>query len=108
MRGRVVFFTSHDGAMLIARRLVEDHIQAYGMVPHPDRMKDAIATVIRRGASDDGRVTGCINDVEEAACLIWAELNPNEVMGDDDVPHYEAAAKAVLARFSPSNEGAGS
>lgn len=33
-----------DGPMLRARRLVEDHISHYGMVPHPDRIKEAIAT----------------------------------------------------------------
>jgi hypothetical protein len=32
-----------DDHMTRARRLVEDHIEAYGMVPHPDRIKDAIA-----------------------------------------------------------------
>lgn len=58
--------------------------------------------------SNEGRITGCINEVEEAACLIWVELNPNEVMGNDDLPHYEAAAKAVLARFTTSIRGAGS
>jgi hypothetical protein len=33
-----------DGAMRRARRIVEEHIAAYGMVPHPDKMKEAIAT----------------------------------------------------------------
>ena len=47
------------------------------------------------------RVTGAINLVEEAACLIWSELCPDMVMGDDDIPHYENAAKAVLALASP-------
>jgi hypothetical protein len=32
-----------DDHMTRARRLVEDHIEAYGMVPHPDRIKEAIA-----------------------------------------------------------------
>lgn len=31
------------GPMLRARKLVEDHIAAYGYVPHPDKLKDAIA-----------------------------------------------------------------
>jgi hypothetical protein len=43
------------------------------------------------------RVSGAANLVEEAACLIWAELCPGMVMGDEDLPHYQAAAKAVLA-----------
>lgn len=46
---------------------------------------------------EEKRVTGCINQVEEAACLIWAELCPGMVMSDADLPHYEAAAKAVIA-----------
>lgn len=32
-----------DGPMRRARALVEDHIATYGMVPHPDRIKEAIA-----------------------------------------------------------------
>lgn len=39
-----------DQAMLSARRMVEDHIRAYGMVPHPDRLKEAIAAALRRAA----------------------------------------------------------
>lgn len=35
-----------NGPMRRARHLVEAHIEAYGMVPHPDRIKDAIATEI--------------------------------------------------------------
>lgn len=42
------------------------------------------------------RVSGCVSLVEEAACLIWSELCPGLVMGDADLPHYEAAARAVL------------
>jgi hypothetical protein len=47
------------------------------------------------------RVTGATSLVDEAACLIWSELCPDMVMGDEDRPYYEAAAKAVLA-LSPS------
>jgi hypothetical protein len=36
----------HRQAMLTARRLVEAHIEAYGYVPHPDKLKEAIATEI--------------------------------------------------------------
>lgn len=50
-----------------------------------------------RTAAQAQRITGACNEVEEAACLIWAELCPGMVMGDSDLPHYEAAAKAVLA-----------
>jgi len=53
-------------------------------------------------ASPPLRVTGASNLIEEAACLIWSELCPGMVMGDDDIPHYEAAAKAVLA-LSPAS-----
>ena len=35
-----------NGAMTTARKIVEDHIAAYGMVPHPDKIKDAIAAEI--------------------------------------------------------------
>ena len=43
------------------------------------------------------RVTGASDIVDEAACLIWAELCPGMIMGDDDRQHYENAAKAVLS-----------
>jgi len=43
------------------------------------------------------RITGAADIVDEAACLIWSELCPDTVMGDEDRPYYEAAAKAVLA-----------
>lgn len=36
-----------DDAMRRARALVEAHIADYGMVPHPDKMKEAIAEAIR-------------------------------------------------------------
>lgn len=54
--------------------------------------------------AQERRITGASNQVEEAACLIWAELCPGLVMGDDDLPHYEAAAKAVLALPPPKGE----
>ncbi len=34
---------SGDGVMVRARRLVEEHIATFGMVPHPDLLKDTIA-----------------------------------------------------------------
>jgi hypothetical protein len=36
-----------DDAMLIARKIVEDHIEFYGMVPHPDRIKERISRALR-------------------------------------------------------------
>lgn len=40
----------HRQAMLTARRLVEDHIRDYGMVPHPDKLKERIAREIASAA----------------------------------------------------------
>ena len=37
-----------DRPMLIGRKLVEDHIASYGMVPHPDKLKEAIADAIHK------------------------------------------------------------
>lgn len=51
------------------------------------------------------RVEGAADIVDEAACLIWAELCPGIVMGDEDSPRYEAAARAVLALSTPSPAG---
>lgn len=33
-------------AMMRARKIVEEHITNYGMVPHPDRLKEAIANAL--------------------------------------------------------------
>lgn len=52
------------------------------------------------GHAPTQRITGATDIVDEAACLIWAELCPGMVMGDDDRQHYENAAKAVLALTS--------
>jgi hypothetical protein len=41
---------AHRQAMLTARRIVEQHIETYGMVPHPDKLKEAIATKIASAA----------------------------------------------------------
>lgn len=44
----------NDDAMMTARQLVENHIRIWGMVPHPDKMKeeiaDALRLTMRRGA----------------------------------------------------------
>ena len=50
------------------------------------------------------RITGAADIVDEAACRIWSELCPDMVMGDEDRPYYEAAAKAVLALSASRNE----
>jgi len=55
-------------------------------------------------AEPPARITGATDIVDEASCLIWSELCPGTVMGDEDRPYYEAAAKAVLA-LSPAPEG---
>lgn len=39
---------THDTSMLRARALVEAHISEYGFVPHPDKIKEAIATELRK------------------------------------------------------------
>jgi len=39
-----------DAPMRSARALVEAHITDYGMVPHPDKMKEAIAKAIREAS----------------------------------------------------------
>jgi hypothetical protein len=36
-------------AMKVARAVVEAHIENYGMVPHPDRLKEAIAELLTTG-----------------------------------------------------------
>lgn len=41
-----------DPAMLVARSVVEAHILHWGMVPHPDYLKEAIAAAIQRAVAD--------------------------------------------------------
>ena len=73
--------------------------------PNAKAMAAQIVAAVRSSTpAQPSRVTGCVNQVEEAACLIWAELCPGMVMGDADLPHYEAAAKAVLALSSTDRQ----
>jgi len=58
-------------------------------------LQDARAAII--ASLSPARITGATDIVDEATCLIWSELCPGTVMGDEDRPYYEAAAKAVLA-----------
>ncbi|MFD2501443.1 hypothetical protein ACFSTI_24900 [Rhizorhabdus histidinilytica] len=44
-------------------------------------------------------VQGAESDEEAVACLIWAQLCPGMVMGDEDLPHYLNAARAALAEL---------
>lgn len=37
--------------MLQARKIVEDHIAAYGWVPHPDKIKEAIARALLKATA---------------------------------------------------------
>lgn len=84
-----------DGAGRIADAILAD--KALLLRKHAEEIERL------HGVAQPSRVTGASNQVEEAACLIWAELCPGMVMGDDDLPHYEAAAKAVLALTSTEN-----
>lgn len=59
-----------------------------------------IAALRAAGHAPTPRITGATDIVDEAACLIWAELCPGMVMGDADRTYYENAAKAVLALSS--------
>ena len=65
-------------------------------------LQDARAAII--ASLSPARITGATDIVDEAACLIWSELCPDTVMGDEDRPYYEAAAKAVLALSSHARE----
>jgi hypothetical protein len=37
---------NNDASMLKARAIVEQHINDFGMVPHPDKIKEAIASAL--------------------------------------------------------------
>ena len=43
----------NDDAMKVARAIVEAHINTWGMVPHPDYLKEAIAASLRKVVSGD-------------------------------------------------------
>jgi hypothetical protein len=57
-----------DDAMLTARKIVEDHIEFYGMVPHPDRMKERIAGALRNARFATKR-SGMLRDHSCWKCL---------------------------------------
>ena len=40
-----------DQAMKIARMIVEAHINYWGYIPHPDRLKESIAASLARAAN---------------------------------------------------------
>jgi hypothetical protein len=77
------------------------HLYAEEFEEIGDQIKARDAQLFVAERSPDGEAAsgaaGCLNQVEEAACLIWTELCPGMVMGGADLPHYEAAARAVLA-----------
>lgn len=68
-----------NGPMRRARRLVEKHIESYGMVPHPDKIKEAIAVELGLAeilAADRARAERGSNDaakqaIELAYGLLW-------------------------------------
>jgi hypothetical protein len=45
----------NDEAMLIARTLVEQHIEHWGYVPHPDFLKEAIAAELRKANGEEAK-----------------------------------------------------
>lgn len=58
-----------------------------------ERAKEAVELQLQLARARQ-RIEGTCSLVEEASILIWCELCPGLIMGDDDRSHYEAAAKA--------------
>lgn len=70
----------------------------FGTVCDVPKVADAIIALIasRSGSGAGERITGASNEVEEIACYIWSVRCPGLLMSDDDLPHYEAAARLAL------------
>jgi hypothetical protein len=94
-----------DDHMTRARRLVEDHISAYGMVPHPDRIKEAIAEQSQQSFDLGFRAAGGISpaqaDVRAApwvCCHCDAPLSCAAcgVEQPDDSEHYRRQEEELV------------
>jgi hypothetical protein len=79
-------------AMKTARAVVEAHIEAYGMVPHPDRLKEAIAKVINWPHRDPPRV-GVFEALEAWQDGEIGYLRAFELVGVGTIEELYAAAR---------------
>lgn|SRR3990167_2982296 len=79
--------------MLRARHLVEEHIRIWGMVPHPDKLKEAIAT------AEDRRYTLLLTafaELQSAAQKVVDETD--RIHNSDPWPiKYRAPYGAIVA-----------
>lgn len=76
---------SDDGAMQQARALVERHIAVFGYVPHPDKIKEAIADSLRQAASVKG------SDAQGAEPVAWGRV-------------IDGKAVTVSLEWTPAND----
>lgn len=56
-----------DDAMLIARRIVEAHINTWGYIPHPDYLKESIAASLAKAANTGTLSWSVAGDGERAS-----------------------------------------
>lgn len=61
-------------AMLRARKIVEDHIAVFGMVPHPDKMKEAIAEALEAAAAQPSQQVKPLSDDMARLLGVLAEV----------------------------------
>lgn len=64
--------------MLKARKLVEDHIEFYGMVPHPDKLKESIARALEALQAENAKLREVV--IEE--CVTAARDGFEKAMDD--------------------------
>jgi uncharacterized small protein (DUF1192 family) len=86
-RGRAM-----NEAMLTARKLVEEHISAYGYIPHPDKIKDAVAAEIAR--------LRAALDVANQGLAAWVDMAYERGLGDpEECAHQLDADGKQIARL---------
>lgn len=104
--------TRVDDHMTRARRLVEDHISAYGMVPHPDRIKEAIAEQSQQSFDLGFRAAGGIapdvsspagaelEEIErEISDIIYKDASISHFDDDSEVDNASYLAHLILRKY---------
>lgn len=84
--------TKAPGPMLRARKIVEDHIADYGYVPHPDKLKEAVADAL--AFVEFASTPHHANAIEAAAVSTETGLTPRQLA--DERGKLAAVAEQAL------------
>lgn len=92
-------------AMLTARALVERHIFAFGYVPHPDKMKEAIADALSRGVAQAAPSRDKIATIIQSMCAdhVYFDSQEYELMGVGKMSYAVADKLLALSSTTRNN-----